>query len=71
MARVLGRDVKFSVAQIPPELDADFDVLYQSFSVKSLSLLRSQNQATGSARSTTKERFSDVQAKPIVRFRVR
>jgi len=59
-ARVLGEDVKFGRSKFPPELDADFDVLYQSVQCESLSLLRSQNQATGSVAVHYEGAISDV-----------
>ncbi|MCM2372016.1 UvrD-helicase domain-containing protein [Aporhodopirellula aestuarii] len=47
-SRVADEEVKYGRSKFPPELDSDFDVLYQSVQCESLSLLRSQNQATGS-----------------------
>lgn len=46
-SRRLDEEVKFGRSKFPPELDAGFDVLYQSVQCEALSLLRSQNQATG------------------------
>lgn len=47
-SRVSHEEVKYGRSKFPPELDPEFDVLYQSVQSESLSLLRSQNQATGS-----------------------
>lgn len=46
-SRQLDEEVKFGRSKFPAILDADFDVLYESVQCEALSLLRSQNQATG------------------------
>lgn len=47
-SRLTGDEIKFGRSKFPPELRTDFDVLYQAVRCESLSLLRSQNHATGS-----------------------
>jgi ATP-dependent exoDNAse (exonuclease V) beta subunit len=46
-SRQSDEEVKFGRSKFPAGLDADFDVLYRSVQCESLSLLRSQNHATG------------------------
>ncbi|SMP51839.1 ATP-dependent exoDNAse (exonuclease V) beta subunit (contains helicase and exonuclease domains) [Neorhodopirellula lusitana] len=47
-ARLTNEEIKFGRSKFPPELNADFEILYQAVKCESLSLLRSQNHATGS-----------------------
>ncbi|TWT51562.1 UvrD-helicase domain-containing protein [Allorhodopirellula solitaria] len=46
-SRRLDEEVKYGRSKFPPELDPGFDVLYRSVQCEALSLLRSQNHATG------------------------
>ncbi|MCC9643332.1 UvrD-helicase domain-containing protein [Rhodopirellula sp. JC740] len=46
-ARLTGEEVKFGRSKFPDGLSTDFDLLYEIAKHESLSLLRSQNHATG------------------------
>lgn len=59
-AGLTGEEIKFGRSKFPPELLTDFDVLYQSVKCESLSLLRSQNQATGSLAKHYDESITSV-----------
>lgn len=59
-SRIAKEEVKFGRSKFPPELDSNFDVLYQAVQCESLSLLRSQNQATGSVAVYYEGAINDV-----------
>lgn len=46
-AQLHGEEVKFGRSKFPPGLDPEFDLIYEVARHESLSLLRAQNQATG------------------------
>lgn len=47
-AEITNAEIKFGRSKFPPEIAADLHVLYQAVRSEALSLLRSQNHATGS-----------------------
>lgn len=59
-ARLTGDEIKFGRSKFPPGLETDFEVLYASVQSESLSLLRSQNQATGSLATHYNESITNV-----------
>ncbi|TWU18329.1 UvrD-helicase domain-containing protein [Allorhodopirellula heiligendammensis] len=59
-SRRLDEEVKYGRSKFPAEIDSGFDVLYQSVQCEALSLLRSQNQATGGVAVHYEEAISEV-----------
>lgn len=59
-AHLTGDEVKFGRSKFPPGLETDMEVLYECVKSESLSLLRSQNQATGSLASHYNDAITNV-----------
>ncbi len=59
-SRRLDEDVRFGRSKFPPDLDNGFDILYESVQSEALSLLRSQNHATGGVAVHYDEAISEL-----------
>lgn len=59
-AHLSGDEIKFGRSKFPPGLETDMEILYECVKSESLSLLRSQNQATGSLASHYNDAITSV-----------